>query len=357
MSGDIDPQSWAQLVEQIKSLEGVDRKEALAEFEEIYGRSKADRMRKEVETQIALAAGTIVGWEEGAFTNISEQKIALWNKAYPMVNIKAELSKAQAYLVANPGHIKSKYERYLTNWFSKEMSRAVKHRRNTGRVTATQLHHAFQQQHEATRICPASELIDHLKRSPLGARYVVDWLFDEQLRQYGSPFSVKWVGCDVMQLKNEWAADIGKLSPEELRVGVRRMKTECSFPPSRPEFMKLCRPGESLETLFMTAATLSARYIHDHTTAWPDAVLYYTAQRFGMGELAQTIWLAGKSKFTQIYHDVLTQKEDGTLPPLPAAVPRLEAPAGKTRSAAGSQALAEARAMLKRAPVRSEAAM
>lgn len=360
MSSEIDTQSWAQLVEQIKVLEGIERKEALAEFEEIYGRTKADRMRKEVETQIALAAGTIVGWEEGSFTNISDQKIDMWHRAYPMVNIKAELAKAQTYLVTNPGHVKSKYERYLTNWFSREMTKAVKHKRSTGRVTATQLHQAFQEQHEATRICAAADLIAHLQRSPLGAKYVVDWLFDEQFRQYGNQFSSKWVGCDVQQLKNQWAADIGQLTPEELRTGIRRMKKECGFPPNWPEFMKLCRPGESLETLFMTAATLSARYIHDHTTAWPDAVLYYTAQRFGMGELAQTIWLAGKSKFTQIYHDVLTQKEDGTLPPLPAAVPRLDAPAGKTRSAAGSQALAEARALLKRGSggsMRPEAAM
>lgn len=358
MSEDMDSQSWAQLVEQIKALEGVDRKEALADFEDIYGRTKADRMRREVETQLALAAGTIVGWEEGAFTNITEQKIALWCKAYPMVNVKSELAKAQAYLVAHPGHIKSKYERYLTNWFSKEMSRAVKTRRATGRVTATQLHQAFQQQHEATRICPASELIEHLGRKPLGAKYVVDWLFDEQFRLYGNQFSSKWVGCDVQQLKNEWAADIGKLTPDQLRIGIRRMKTECTiYPPSRPEFIQLCKPTASLETLFMTAATLSARHLHDHATPWPDAVLYWTAQRFGMGELARVNWLAGKAKFTQIYHDVLTQQEDGTLPPLPAAVPRLNAPAGKIRSEAGSRALSEALAMLKRTPHRPEAAM
>lgn len=347
MSDVVDREAQAQLVQQIKALPEADWREALEEFEEIYGRSRAESLRKEIETQIAVDAGRLMGWDGEQFTNLSPEKLAAWKRAYPGVAIDREVAKATAYLQANPGAVKSRYERFMTNWLNKELSRSVRTRRREGKVSMSQLHIMFLQQHDATRICPANELIEHLKRSPVGMRYVVDWLFDRMINIWGSAFSSKWAGLDVAQMKNEWCSDLHKLTIDEIKTGARRIKEECTFPVSRPEFIQLCRPTQSIETTFMQCASLAARHLHDHATPWPGAVEYWTAQRFGMAALAQSTWVAAKAQFTGIYHDCLTQQEEGVLPALPPAVPRIVGPAEKVRTDAGSAALAHARALLK----------
>ncbi len=153
--------------------------------------------------------------------------------------------------------------------------------------------------------------------------------------------------ADVASRPNKLAADLGKLKHDEIRVGVVRARREChTFAPNWQEFLQFCRPTESIETAFMQAASLAARHQVDHTAAWPSAELYWAAQRFGMAALAQSNWGNAKTRFTNLYHDCLAQKEAGDLPPIPAAVPRIEAPERSRLSNAGSTALAQAKALL-----------
>ena len=50
----LDREAQAQLVQQLKALPDSDRREALEEFEEIYGRSRAESLRKEMQVQLAI---------------------------------------------------------------------------------------------------------------------------------------------------------------------------------------------------------------------------------------------------------------------------------------------------------------
>jgi hypothetical protein len=47
-----------------------------------------------------------------------------WMGAYPALSLDVELSKASAWLIANPKNQKSNYGRFLTNWLSKAQDRA-----------------------------------------------------------------------------------------------------------------------------------------------------------------------------------------------------------------------------------------
>lgn len=47
-----------------------------------------------------------------------------WKAAYPAVNIDVEMSKASAWLIANPKNAKSNYARFLTNWLTKAQDKA-----------------------------------------------------------------------------------------------------------------------------------------------------------------------------------------------------------------------------------------
>ena len=55
-----------------------------------------------------------LSWE-----NITEKDIAIWDEAYPAVDIKQELLKMEAWLVSNPEKRKKNYKRFINYWLTK----------------------------------------------------------------------------------------------------------------------------------------------------------------------------------------------------------------------------------------------
>lgn len=54
---------------------------------------------------------------------ITDDRILLWERAYPACDIETELAKMAAWLLANPTKRKSQYERFITNWLSRSQDR------------------------------------------------------------------------------------------------------------------------------------------------------------------------------------------------------------------------------------------
>lgn len=71
-------------------------------------------------------------FDAGSFSKIPESERLLWQTAYPALSIDQEISKAAAWLMANPKNKKSNYERFLVNWFAKSQDRAPIVGRATG---------------------------------------------------------------------------------------------------------------------------------------------------------------------------------------------------------------------------------
>ena len=55
--------------------------------------------------------------------NISNEDVAIWEKAYPAVDITQELSKMADWLLSNPDRKKKNYRRFITNWLSRTQER------------------------------------------------------------------------------------------------------------------------------------------------------------------------------------------------------------------------------------------
>ena len=60
----------------------------------------------------------------GEWRHIPDHLMATWKKAYPAIDVQAELAKAAAWIISNPRNRKKNYSRYLTNWLSREQDRA-----------------------------------------------------------------------------------------------------------------------------------------------------------------------------------------------------------------------------------------
>lgn len=63
---------------------------------------------------------------EGNWVGIPAQLMAKWKEAYPALSLGAELSKAAAWIIANPKNKKSNYARFLTNWLTRAQDKAPK---------------------------------------------------------------------------------------------------------------------------------------------------------------------------------------------------------------------------------------
>lgn len=71
------------------------------------------------------ASGNSVAFDAAsAEFRVPDLLMTQWAKAYPAVDLDIELTKASAWLVANPKNQKSNYARFLTNWLTKAQDKA-----------------------------------------------------------------------------------------------------------------------------------------------------------------------------------------------------------------------------------------
>ena len=62
--------------------------------------------------------------ESISFIGIDERQMAVWQEAYPAIDVPGEIARAAAWLRANPKNRKSNYARFLTNWLSRAQDKA-----------------------------------------------------------------------------------------------------------------------------------------------------------------------------------------------------------------------------------------
>lgn len=79
--------------------------------------------RTDTEQKIKPKSATAIAFDGTTWIN-TECYFELWAKAYPAIDLKTELAKAAAWLIANPKNRKSNYARFLTSWFVRAQDRA-----------------------------------------------------------------------------------------------------------------------------------------------------------------------------------------------------------------------------------------
>ena len=64
--------------------------------------------------------------EEGVFDGITPAQIDRWREAFSAIDVRAEISRAEVWLQANPKQRKSNYARFLVNWLARAQDRGHK---------------------------------------------------------------------------------------------------------------------------------------------------------------------------------------------------------------------------------------
>jgi hypothetical protein len=186
-----------------------------------------------------------------------------------------------------------------------------------------------------------------LQPDPLPESWV-EKLFHRMLLDYGKKFTDQWGGADADELIAHWARQMAGYSGDEIGRGLRALDG-MSWPPTLPEFKKLCRPPVDPMVAFHEAqAGMLARAAGRHGE-WSHPAIFWAAMRLGP-DITGQLYNAVRPRWEKLLAESL---ERGEWSPVPAAAVALPAPGRTMLSAAvAKERLGDLQAsgVLKRAP-------
>lgn len=123
----------------------------------------------------------------------------------------------------------------------------------------------------------------------------IDRIFARLSALYGARFADQWRGCDPAEVKSVWADCLAGYDADEIRRGLDACLCR-DWPPTLPEFAKLCRPPLDYERAYIEAVEQMRRRDTGDDT-WSDAAIYWAAARMGADVRAHA-YPAIKSRWT-----------------------------------------------------------
>lgn len=150
----------------------------------------------------------------------------------------------------------------------------------------------------------------------------IDRLFARLGAMYGNRFALMWEGQDMDGVKSVWMEDLADFTPDEITAGVAACKTR-EWPPTLPEFVRLCRPSIDYEMGFHIAVEQMIRRDRGRDV-WQSPALFWAAVSLGSDFLAKpyadlkTRWRKAMDEATEAVRNGSRQSE---IPPRREALP------------------------------------
>lgn len=160
-----------------------------------------------------------------------------------------------------------------------------------------------------------SQIVDVPAQS-LGALVV-----SEMRLMYGSKFAQQWEGLTPRALRDSWDQKLVGLTEPEVRQALVACLTR-EWPPTLPEFLRLCRPWLDPEIAFRAAVAGMAARRKGSMGAWPHPSVYWAAVDIG-GDLLSQGWQALRGRWEVAYRAQLARS---SWEPVPAPTEALPAP-------------------------------
>ena len=101
-------------------------------------------------------------------------------------------------------------------------------------------------------------------------------MFDEMLLDFGKKFVDQWASADPDKLLAYWAQQMASYSGAEIRRGLDAQK-KLDWPPTLPQFKKLCRPGVDSMTAYYEAVAGAQARAAGEMGKWSHPAIYWAA--------------------------------------------------------------------------------
>ena len=145
----------------------------------------------------------------------------------------------------------------------------------------------------------------------------IERLFERMSGFYGARFADAWRGIEPEAMKRCWAEELAGYSGDEIATGVKALKTR-DWPPTLPEFLKLCRPALDARTEWAEACEQMRIRLQGHGgDAWTRPQVYWAAVAIGWYDLNSTAWEQIKTRWT----NALANAKADAIPEYRAALP------------------------------------
>ena len=149
----------------------------------------------------------------------------------------------------------------------------------------------------------------------------IERLFSRLAAFYGKKFGDLWLGCELKEVKNTWENELRGFSVDEVLIGLEGCKLR-DWPPTLPEFLKLCRPPVDFESAFHEAVQqMMARNAgHDR---WSKPAIFWAAATIGDFDLRNGSWATLQKRWSKVLQ---AEIDKGEWPPIPARARALAPP-------------------------------
>lgn len=158
-------------------------------------------------------------------------------------------------------------------------------------------------------------------------------MFHKMLLEYGKKFTDQWGGADTDELIAHWAHELAGYTGPEIKRGLAGLDSR-EWPPTLPEFKKMCRPPVNEMTGYYEAiAGLEARGKGEFGT-WTHPAIYWAANFLRVDLMSQT-YAQVKDRWNAILKSQMERGEWAEIPvarvllPVPDISPAAKAHAEK----------------------------
>lgn len=187
--------------------------------------------------------------------------------------------------------------------------------------------------------------VHHLQTSstsidPLPIKWI-EALFEKMSLAYGRKFSDQWAGVDPDKLKAHWAQELATMSRAEISRGYNALENR-DWPPTLPEFKKLCRPPvDALNAYYEALNGLQSRERGEVGT-WSHPAIFWASVAVSAHDLKTLPYAQIKQRWEAALDE---QMAKGEWSAIPAPMVALPAPGkGKTDREQAARMLAQYKA-------------
>lgn len=161
----------------------------------------------------------------------------------------------------------------------------------------------------------------------------VEKLFERMLFDYGKKFTDQWGAADMDKLISHWSSELAGYRGSELDRGIAAMAGR-DWPPTLPEFKRLCRPGvDPLKAYYEAVAGVQARISGEHGE-WSHPAIYWAAMPIAV-ELREQAYSQVRSRWET---SLAQQLAKSTWDEIPRPMLQLTSPGKSTTSSEKAKA-------------------
>lgn len=148
----------------------------------------------------------------------------------------------------------------------------------------------------------------------------IDALFTKMLMLYGNKFSDMWRNLDLNLIKSLWAEELGKLTRDEFAKGANLL-IEQEWPPTLPQFIKLCRPVIDFTAAYYEALNGVLAREKGEMGQWSNPAIFWASTKIGAFDFKNQSYSTIKARWEKALQDEISKGAWEAIPQARIALP------------------------------------